>query len=48
VRGTYEGLRLLERAEQHAMALEREVRDVELARNASIRAEMHLDAGRLD
>jgi DNA-binding CsgD family transcriptional regulator/tetratricopeptide (TPR) repeat protein len=48
VRGTYEGLRLLERAEQHAMALEPGTRDVELARNAAIRAEMHLDAGRLD
>jgi DNA-binding CsgD family transcriptional regulator/tetratricopeptide (TPR) repeat protein len=48
VRGTYEGLRLLERAEQHASALEPEIRDVEFARNASIRAEMHLDAGRLE
>ncbi len=46
VRGTYEGLPLLERAEQHA----RTAPDPsgQLARNASIRAEMHLDAGALD
>jgi len=48
VRGTYEGLRLLDRAEQHAAALDPVTRDLELARNAAIRAEMHLDAGRLD
>jgi len=47
VRGTYEGLRLLERAEQHASALDAATRDLELARNAAIRAEMHLDAGDL-
>jgi len=46
VRGTYEGLWLLERADEHSRgatdpALER-------ARTASIRAEMHLDAGALD
>ena len=46
VRGTYEGLWLLERADQHA----REASDpaLETARTASIRAEMHLDAGDLD
>ncbi|GAA1478808.1 hypothetical protein GCM10009623_32540 [Nocardioides aestuarii] len=45
VRGTYEGLWLLDRADQHA----REARDpdLETARTASIRAEMHLDAGDL-
>ncbi|HEV7146176.1 MAG TPA: AAA family ATPase, partial [Pedococcus sp.] len=48
VRGTYEGLRLLERAEQHAVALDTTQRDLELARNAAIRAEMHLDAGNLE
>lgn len=47
VRGTYEGLRLLERAEQHAAVLDTVTRDLELARNAAIRAEMHLDAGDL-
>jgi DNA-binding CsgD family transcriptional regulator len=47
VRGTYEGLRLLDRAEQHAAALDPGSRDLELARNAAIRAEMHLDAGKL-
>jgi DNA-binding CsgD family transcriptional regulator len=47
VRGTYEGLRLLDRAEEHASALDSATRDVELARNAAIRAEMHLDAGDL-
>ncbi len=47
VRGTYEGLRLLERAEEHASALDSATRDLELARNAAIRAEMHLDAGDL-
>lgn len=47
VRGTYEGLRLLERAEQHAAALAGEARKLELARTLAIRAEMHLDAGHL-
>ena len=47
VRGTYEGLRLLDRAEEHASALDTATRDLELARNAAIRAEMHLDAGDL-
>jgi DNA-binding CsgD family transcriptional regulator len=47
VRGTYEGLRLLDRSEEHARALDRPMRDVELARTAAIRAEMHLDAGDL-
>jgi DNA-binding CsgD family transcriptional regulator len=47
VRGTYEGLRLLGRADEHAATLAEEERDVELARTAAIRAEMHLDAGDL-
>jgi DNA-binding CsgD family transcriptional regulator len=47
VRGTYAGLRLLDRAVEHASALAPGDRDLELARNAAIRAEMHLDAGRL-
>ncbi len=47
VRGTYEGLRLLGRSEEHAQALDDGMRDVELARTAAIRAEMHLDAGDL-
>jgi len=47
VRGTYEGLRFLERAMQHAAALSAGARDLELGRTAAIRAEMHLDAGRL-
>jgi len=46
VRGTYEGLWLLERADQHAR--EADDPDLETARTASIRAEMHLDAGDLD
>jgi DNA-binding CsgD family transcriptional regulator/tetratricopeptide (TPR) repeat protein len=46
-RGTYDGLRLLDRAEQHAQALDPQQRDLEIARTAAIRAEMHLDAGRL-
>lgn len=45
VRGTYEGLWLLDRAEQHALTAPDP--DLELARTASIRAEMHLDAGDL-
>ena len=48
VRGTYEGLRLLARAEEHASAMDPVERDLEWARNAAIRAEMHLDAGHLD
>lgn len=46
VRGSYEGLWLLERADQHAR--EAVDPDLETARTASIRAEMHLDAGDLD
>jgi len=46
VRGTYEGLWLLDRAEKHADAAPDPA--MERARNASIRAEMHLDAGDLD
>lgn len=46
VRGTYEGLWLLERADQHAR--EAADPDLETARTASIRAEMHLDAGDLE
>jgi DNA-binding CsgD family transcriptional regulator/tetratricopeptide (TPR) repeat protein len=44
-RGTYEGLWLLERADQQAQTAPRP--DEQLAKNASIRAEMHLDAGDL-
>src|SRR5690606_33579992 len=43
LRGTYEGLWLLERADEHAHQAQDPA--LELARNASIRAEMHLDAG---
>ena len=46
LRGTYEGLWLIDRADEHATAAERP--DEQLAKNASIRAEMHLDAGDLD
>lgn len=46
VRGTYEGMALLERAEQHALTDPHPER--QRARNASIRAEMHLDAGAVD
>ncbi len=45
VRGTYEGLWLLERADEHAQSAPDP--EGELAKNASIRAEMHLDAGAL-
>ncbi len=45
VRGSYEGLWLLERADEHAR--EAADPDLETARTASIRAEMHLDAGDL-
>lgn len=44
-RGTYEGLWLLDRADQHASGAERP--EEQLAKTASIRAEMHLDAGDL-
>ena len=44
-RGSYEGLWLLDRADQHAVHAERP--DEQLAKTASIRAEMHLDAGDL-
>ena len=43
VRGTYEGMWLLDRAEQYADAAPDPA--MEHARNASIKAEMHLDAG---
>jgi DNA-binding CsgD family transcriptional regulator/tetratricopeptide (TPR) repeat protein len=46
VRGTYEGMVLLDRAEEHALTGPDSNR--QRARNASIRAEMHLDAGALD
>ncbi len=45
VRGTYEGLWLLDRADQHASSAPRP--EEQLAKNASIRAEMHLDAGEM-
>lgn len=45
VRGTYEGMWLLERADEHAHSAPDP--DGELSKNASIRAEMHLDAGAL-
>ncbi|PUA80328.1 LuxR C-terminal-related transcriptional regulator [Nocardioides currus] len=45
VRGTYEGQWLLDRADEHALSSPDP--DEELAKNASIRAEMHLDAGAL-
>ena len=44
-RGSYEGLWLLDRADQHATSAERP--EEQLAKTASIRAEMHLDAGDL-
>ena len=44
-RGTYEGLWLLDRADQHASSAPRP--EEQLAKTASIRAEMHLDAGDL-
>jgi DNA-binding CsgD family transcriptional regulator len=44
-RGTYEGLWLLDRAEEHAASAPNPA--LESARNLSIRAEMHLDAGDL-
>ncbi|KRF30698.1 helix-turn-helix domain-containing protein [Nocardioides sp. Soil805] len=45
VRGTYEGMWLLERADAHAHSAPDPAG--ELAKNASIRAEMHLDSGAL-
>ena len=45
VRGTYEGLWLLDRADEHASVATRP--EEQLAKTASIRAEMHLDAGDL-
>ena len=45
MRGTYEGLWLLDRADQHASSAPRP--EEQLAKTASIRAEMHLDAGDL-
>jgi DNA-binding CsgD family transcriptional regulator/tetratricopeptide (TPR) repeat protein len=46
VRGTYEGMALLDRAERYAVR--GPDANAQKARNASIRAEMHLDAGALD
>lgn len=46
VRGTFEGLRFLDIAEEHARRSETPA--VQLARTVSIRAEMFLDAGQLD
>lgn len=43
MRGTYEGLWLLDRSDQHASSAPRP--EEQLAKTASIRAEMHLDAG---
>jgi DNA-binding CsgD family transcriptional regulator/tetratricopeptide (TPR) repeat protein len=45
VRGTYEGMTLLDRAERYAVL--GPDANAQKARNASIRAEMHLDAGAL-
>lgn len=45
VRGTYEGLWLLDRADEYSSSAERPAE--QLAKTASIRAEMHLDAGDL-
>ncbi len=46
VRGTFEGLPFLERSEAHAVRCDDPA--LQLARIASIRAEMYLDAGQLD
>lgn len=46
VRGTFEGLRFLDLAEEPAKRADDT--DVQLARTASIRAEIHLDAGQLE
>ncbi|MDR7251168.1 DNA-binding CsgD family transcriptional regulator/tetratricopeptide (TPR) repeat protein/energy-coupling factor transporter ATP-binding protein EcfA2 [Nocardioides sp. BE266] len=45
MRGTYEGLWLLDRSDEHASSAPRP--EEQLAKTASIRAEMHLDAGDL-
>ena len=45
MRGSYEGLWLLDRADEHASSAPRP--EEQLAKTASIRAEMHLDAGDL-
>lgn len=45
VRGTYDGLWLLDRADEHASSAPRP--EEQLAKTASIRAEMHLDAGEM-
>ena len=45
MRGTYEGLWLLDRADHHASSAPRP--EEQLAKTASIRAEMHLDAGQM-
>ncbi len=45
MRGSYEGLWLLDRADQHASSAPRP--EEQLAKTASIRAEMHLDAGEM-
>ncbi len=45
VRGTYEGLWLLARSDEHASAAP--IPEEQLSKTASIRAEMHLDAGDL-
>ena len=45
VRGTYAGLSLLDRADEHATAADSP--EEQMAKTASIRAEMHLDAGDL-
>lgn len=45
MRGTYEGLWLLDRADQHSSSAPRP--EEQLAKTASIRAEMHLDAGEM-
>lgn len=45
MRGTYEGLWLLDRADEHASSAPRP--EEQLAKTASIRAEMHLDAGEM-
>jgi len=46
MRGTYEGLWLLARSDEHASSAP--IPEEQLSKTASIRAEMHLDAGDLD
>ena len=46
MRGTYEGLWLLDRADEHASSAPSP--EEQLAKTASIRAEMHLDAGEME